>query len=77
MVKNYLIYTRVFGTIMYLPAAVFIFLISMSGSPLGAGAVVARFFTNLSVQVPEPGMMLLFGLGTAALGLRIGRHRKP
>ncbi len=37
---------------------------------------VGKFIANFSVQVPEPGMMLLFGLGAGALGLRIGRKSK-
>jgi PEP-CTERM motif len=41
-----------------------------------AGAAVARFFANLAVQVPEPGMMLFFGIGAGVLGLRMGRIRK-
>jgi PEP-CTERM motif len=41
-----------------------------------SGFSVGKFIANFSVQVPEPGMMLLFGLGAGALGLRIGRKSK-
>ncbi len=41
----------------------------------GAGAIMTRFIQDLSIQVPEPGMMLLFGVGAGLLGLRIGRKR--
>ncbi len=41
----------------------------------GAGEVVARLLANLNVQVPEPGMTLLFGVGAGLLGLGMGRRR--
>jgi hypothetical protein len=37
------------------------------------GASVNRFFA----EVPEPGMMMLFGASVAALGLYIGQKKKP
>jgi PEP-CTERM motif len=40
------------------------------------GALFDTLLTSISVQVPEPGVTLLFGLGVAALGLRIGRKRR-
>jgi hypothetical protein len=40
------------------------------------GFSVGKFISNLSIQVPEPGMMLLFGIGAGVLGLRIGRKSK-
>jgi PEP-CTERM motif len=40
------------------------------------GFSVGKFISHLSVQVPEPGMMLLFGIGAGVLGLRIGRKSK-
>lgn len=50
--------------------------VSASGSVLGAGKTVALYLTNLAVQVPEPGMMLLFGIGAGVLGLRMGRRKR-
>lgn len=50
--------------------------VSTTGSVLGAGKSVALYLTSLAVQVPEPGMMLLFGLGAGVLGLRIGRRKR-
>ncbi len=29
----------------------------------------------IASQIPEPGMLILFGMGAAALGLRMGRKR--
>jgi PEP-CTERM motif len=41
----------------------------------GAGKSVTQFFSDMSVQVPEPGMMMLFGIGAGILGLKMGRGR--
>jgi PEP-CTERM motif len=40
------------------------------------GFSVGKFISHLTIQVPEPGMMLLFGIGAGVLGLRIGRRSK-
>jgi uncharacterized membrane protein YesL len=36
---------------------------------------LAGIVRSLSVQVPEPGMLLLFGIGAGVLGLRMGRKK--
>jgi hypothetical protein len=41
-----------------------------------AAQSLTGFLQGLSLQVPEPEMMLLFGLGVGALGLRLGSKRK-
>lgn len=52
-------------------------LVYASGSVItSAGQSLTSFLSQLAVQVPEPGMMLLFGLGAGVLGLRMGRNRK-
>jgi hypothetical protein len=42
-----------------------------------SGADIARVVTSFATQVPEPGVALIFALGAGALGLRMGRKRKP
>jgi hypothetical protein len=34
---------------------------------------LSGFVQTLAVQLPEPGMVLLFGIGVGALGLRLGK----
>lgn len=36
---------------------------------------LAGIVRSLTVQVPEPGMLILFGAGAAVLGLRMGRKK--
>jgi PEP-CTERM motif len=48
------------------------FFIGLSSSAAQAQSL-SGLMQGLSVQVPEPGMLILFGLGAAVLGLRLGR----
>ncbi len=40
---------------------------------MAASSGIGHFLT----EVPEPGMMLLFGVSVGALGLYIGQKKKP
>ena len=42
---------------------------------LGAGQSLSSLISGLSIQIPEPGMMMLFGIGAGLLGLRMGRRK--
>ena len=42
---------------------------------LSAGQSLTSLISDLSIQIPEPGMMLLFGIGAGLLGLRMGRRK--
>ena len=41
----------------------------------GAGQSLTSLISGLSIQIPEPGMVLLFGIGAGLLGLRMGRRK--
>ena len=53
-----------------------IFAALQSEAPSSVVVAMARVDRFL-VQVPEPGMLLLFGLGVGSLGLYMGRKREP
>jgi uncharacterized membrane protein YfcA len=45
----------------------------MFGYILGTMVAAGRLLT----EIPEPGMMLLFGVSVGALGLYMGQKKKP
>ncbi len=47
--------------------------VAMAAPLMAASSGIGRFLT----EVPEPGMMLLFGVSVGALGLYIGQKKKP
>ena len=56
----------------------------MFGFGLGSGATIATIVIGASTrlgriltEIPEPGMMLLFGVSVGALGLYMGQKKKP
>ena len=56
----------------------------MFGDSLGPVAAIATVLTaatsgigHFLTEIPEPGMMLLFGFSVGALGLYIGQKKKP
>jgi PEP-CTERM motif len=53
---------------------IFPILIGLTATSASAQSL-AGIVRSLSVQVPEPGMLMLFGAGAAVLGLRMGRKK--